>query len=413
MIKSVIIEIDQSSWSPSGVPAFPIGFHNGVATSTIEMLSTLLVIGQLTTPPLAAGASLSEFWAWVRYVSAIADTPDVRLTTPFADLDSHQKTILSDDFGMGMPISWLIGSLGLVAWCDGRYFMKRFSALMATAQPTPKKSGPTKAPDFILEDAGGFLHVVECKGTQSGPTAREKQLYEVKKDGTLAGGTIQKTMVTILPPLTGQRLACGLVLVRDKAPSQTTIKIVDPEPQDGVTVTEKDEDFARDPIVRATLAKALRSCGLLATARAVASPSGLDASSKPFPGQLRRRSETRRRNIVAAQESAARDELARVEGRYLFERVETTFVGREMRFDLPQTLFVGGKRYGAVEIRQGISLDLAREIQERGLVDAPIMEGAPWLRERVHGIKTSDEGDEATLRIGDAYLAELKLVKSR
>lgn len=42
--------------------------------------------------------SLSEFWAWVRYLHAVADDPDLRLTPTFFELEAHQKTILSDDF---------------------------------------------------------------------------------------------------------------------------------------------------------------------------------------------------------------------------------------------------------------------------------------------------------------------------
>lgn len=44
------------------------------------------------------------------------------MTRSYADLDAHQKTILSDDFGMGVPIVWLIKHLPLVEIVDGRYF---------------------------------------------------------------------------------------------------------------------------------------------------------------------------------------------------------------------------------------------------------------------------------------------------
>ncbi len=53
----------------------------------------LLMIGYLTTPAATTGVTLSEFWAWVRYLAAI--TPgdaEMKLTHSFAELDAHQKT---------------------------------------------------------------------------------------------------------------------------------------------------------------------------------------------------------------------------------------------------------------------------------------------------------------------------------
>lgn len=37
----------------------------------------LLMIGYLTTPVASTGVSLSEFWAWVRYLAALSSQLDM------------------------------------------------------------------------------------------------------------------------------------------------------------------------------------------------------------------------------------------------------------------------------------------------------------------------------------------------
>jgi len=63
-------------------------------------------------------------WAFVRYFFAVTNDNDLRLTPDFQSIDAHQKTILSDDFGMGFTMHWLAQRLNLIAACDGRYFIE-------------------------------------------------------------------------------------------------------------------------------------------------------------------------------------------------------------------------------------------------------------------------------------------------
>lgn len=97
------VTIAKGTWPTSASPTFPTSFHDGSRSADLDRCATLLLIGHLTSPTLSSGVSLSEFWAWVRSSYAVSGTADLRLTSEFADLDSHQKTILSDDFGMGVP----------------------------------------------------------------------------------------------------------------------------------------------------------------------------------------------------------------------------------------------------------------------------------------------------------------------
>ncbi|MCL0329239.1 hypothetical protein M2T10_26750, partial [Escherichia coli] len=72
------------------------------------------------------------------------------MTRSYADLDAHQKTILSDDFGMGVPMVWLMKNLPLVDIVDGRYFLQRYGASHGAYQHRTAKRGPNKTPDFVV-----------------------------------------------------------------------------------------------------------------------------------------------------------------------------------------------------------------------------------------------------------------------
>ncbi|HEX9158849.1 MAG TPA: hypothetical protein VF835_01375, partial [Rhizomicrobium sp.] len=144
MERSLLVSIDRSTWpAPPAFPRFPRAFFSH-RSLTLSVPAILLKIGFLTTPTSSTGVSLSEFWAWVRYLAAITGDDDLRLTSAFANLDAHQKTILSDDFGMGVPMLWLTDVLDLRQSCDGSYFLARFAAQAgATVQRTAKR-GPNK-----------------------------------------------------------------------------------------------------------------------------------------------------------------------------------------------------------------------------------------------------------------------------
>src|SRR5258708_20088947 len=114
MLRTIKVEVDQSTWPPQpGRPVFPNVFHTGVADLSVDILSMLLLIGHLTTPAAAEGISLSEFWAWVRYFFAIGPSAGLALTQQFAELNSHQKTILNDNFCIVLPNYWLTATLTL------------------------------------------------------------------------------------------------------------------------------------------------------------------------------------------------------------------------------------------------------------------------------------------------------------
>lgn len=409
MIRTLDIWTDDGSWPPTGAPAFPPTFTAGASSHSVPILPTLLLIGQLTTPPVARGLSLSEFWAWVRYLYAVSDDADLRISSDFASLDSHQKTILSDDFGMGVPIGYLIGRLGLIGWSDGRYFMDRISALVSGPLPVPRKRGPRKAPDFVFMDHAGALHVVECKGSQSGPDARDRQLSHVTSKGEPSGGVVQKRMVLLPAHLQGQRLACGLSLGVSGRARPSDLKIVDPEFKPEFDLTSADGQTIADPVVRAGLAKSLRSAGFGVAAAVVAAPSGLSVrarSSELFSGSRggARRRTVERRNAAARAELTSPDVTTFVVG-------DAKLVGREVTMVLPLPLTIDGAVYRRVVIRQGVTPDLIGTVLERGLVEG-VLASFSDAKEGLGNISLVDDGSRAALRIGGAFASEIILEKS-
>lgn len=203
MKRELTIEVDYKTWPPPpDLPLFPTSFHQGSQSVGIDIPSMLLLVGLLTTPSTTFGVSMSEYWAWVRYLHALTSDSDLRLTKAFATLDAHQKTILSDDFGMGLPMLWLIQKLQLRLPCDGRYFIERVSAAIGAVAAKTAKRGPSKAPDFVAQDAFGVWHVIECKGTQSGTRYRDRQMGYVGPPS--AGAVAQKQAISFPPAHLGQ-----------------------------------------------------------------------------------------------------------------------------------------------------------------------------------------------------------------
>src|SRR5438046_2966562 len=76
-------------------------------TATFRLIDLLLAIGEITTPPVPNFADISSTWAVLRYVWAFDVPPAgtvgrLRLSQTARELDRHQKTLLSDQMGVGM-----------------------------------------------------------------------------------------------------------------------------------------------------------------------------------------------------------------------------------------------------------------------------------------------------------------------
>jgi hypothetical protein len=133
----------------------------------IRAIDLLRKIGELSTPSWANMATLSASWATRRYFWAIAEPtgPGVpmRLNDEVAELDFHQKTLLSDEFGVGMA--------GLVVERLFRagQFIDVSVALRDPVLYQDIRAASSAQPDYLMwsAQAGSPYFVVECKGSQT------------------------------------------------------------------------------------------------------------------------------------------------------------------------------------------------------------------------------------------------------
>jgi hypothetical protein len=160
------VKVVSDSWIAPATPPSALLTAEESSPIEVEALAALLFVGIWTRPPVTYGFSLSDCWAWLRYFPAVATTPDLRLRDEWTTLDAHHKTVLSDDFGVGFTTWFLFQTLGFQRYADTFWVVN--SLLPNTFRLAPSaKRGPTKSPDYIVEDLSGEFSVLECKGGQS------------------------------------------------------------------------------------------------------------------------------------------------------------------------------------------------------------------------------------------------------
>ncbi|MBR7970630.1 hypothetical protein KDW52_30150 [Burkholderia cenocepacia] len=404
MNRNLSINIDGATWpGPTLLPAFPATFVNGVTPYDLNIPAMLLTIGFLTTPTSSTGVSLSEFWAWIRYTAAISNDANMSVTQSFAELDAHQKTILSDDFGMGVPILWLMDKLKLEEIVDGRYFMQKIAASVGATQTRTAKRGPNKTPDFVARDENGLWHVIECKGTQSGSDARRKQIGTLLPQ--LTGGIAQKRSIVFPATHTGQRLVCALSIGIEGG-TGSELKIVDPEPDEPFIVDRNQLVFARDAAKRGVMARALRMSGYEATAEAVASPLGRGPDSVRATSTI---AEQERVQMVKLRSERSRAELQ--DDRDHQAVFDDQYRGRQLTIELPRGIVVDNRTVKQVIVRQGVNREALEELEvEPTIEDAVDENNAAWTG-LLGRTTVKPDGPSAVLSIGNVFRSEIILVQ--
>lgn len=402
--RTIRISVDRSTWPlPPALPAYPSSFPTADTVFDFNIPGLLLLIGRLTTPSHAVGLSLSEYWAYIRYLHAISADGDLRLTRPFSELDSHQKTILSDDFGMAVPMYWLLDRLDLGPVCDGRYFVDWVAASIGASSVKTGKRGPNKSPDFVAQDITGTWHVVECKGTQGSQTYRQNQL---SNPGPPASGAIvQKQTITFPPSNAGQRLACGLIIGTEGSQEPSSLKIIDPVEDLRLTIDQERMFYAREAVFRESISKSLRMAGFVETSSIVSAPFGQRPASRPTSG----RQEDIRQEAVRQKKLRATRELNARSTRISFKVNEEEYRGREMIIDLPATVVVRDHEIRSAYVRQGVSASILEELVSTPLNDDPFMNLATSMDKVVGATKIQADGLQARLQMGQAFTSEIEL----
>lgn len=187
MKKSINISVDANSFPNKSIP---LEYQNLLNLKTIDVNSMLIHTALWTRPPLKTGFHLSDCWAWLRYISAFsAKSSDLRLRKEWLDIDPHQKTILSDEIGVGSTTFTLIDTLGFQGFVDSIYLLKTLK--LTHLIHNKSKRGLGKTPDYIGLDKHGKIVVLECKGTQNSV----KDLYKAIQRGITQKESLTKNTI--------------------------------------------------------------------------------------------------------------------------------------------------------------------------------------------------------------------------
>jgi hypothetical protein len=335
-------------------------------------------------------------------VHAISADADLRLTRAFHELDSHQKTILSDDFGMGLPIYWLLDKLDIATVVDGRYFVQRLASSAGASAVKAKKRGPGKSPDFVAKDTSGLWHVIECKGTQTSSAYRALQLGKAGSRPT--GAVAQKRTIKFPTGYTGQRLASGLFIGVEGGAHTSGLHVIDPPADEEASVPDGRMPFADDAIARAAGAKALRLAGFSATSSALSAPMGRSPDTRPGKGRY----EDARLQMVAAKRALAAEELGSRTSRPLFFVDGDGYRGRKVEIALPVPVLIGTRTASSAVIRYGVGTKFLDELRSNPVIEGPIQEVLPAFDQLQRGTKLESDERSARMRIGRSFVADIE-----
>ena len=271
--RTIRVELRSSTWSPK-TPHSGLIALNG--TQVLDILEVLLHVAISTAPPVAYGFELSQFWPWLRYLPALTEGPGLRLRPEWTDLDSHQKTVLSDDFGMGAS-TWLLSrALDLTAFAPTNYVVGRVGPPWLYLEKSGK-CGPSKSPDFIGLDGHGTLHAIESKGTQTFGNL----------DRQLTTGKPQKRNLVVGAPYTlGESVVAGIFIPQSNAKEDALCRIIDPPVVQEGGVTGSPRESVPLALARANVSSTLHLLGLPAEANAIAT--GEEATTRLTPAQMKR-----------------------------------------------------------------------------------------------------------------------------
>lgn len=364
---------------------------------TIE--ENLLFIGFLTTPPDIVGLSLAEYWAWVRYVNAVSDGNNFKLRANFGSIDAHQKTILSDDFGMGFTMCWLSRELSIDQFCDGLYFVNHVGPRVGVRVDRIAKNGAKKTPDFICRSTAlSRYHVIECKGTQSSPSALKEQMKR---------GHQQTSNVSFSYGQLGERIVAGFFIGTEGGSDDSFIRIEDPDDDAILEIQNKDEDISRDAMNRAMAAKSLRLSGFPQTSNLILYPDGGNLLASK--GGLLPFDDEKREAILKSWRSGSKSELGSG-SRDTYTVRSQPYEGREAILPFSAAVVLGDKEYRGIRVRQGMPKEATGEILQND-VSENFLEETSTILCRKGSIKFESEQNGGRLFLPNGFVSELELLQ--
>lgn len=391
MIKTLNVQVRHKTW-PNDTP--PVELLNLRGQQNIRVAEFLLMIGYCTVPAHAARHSINALWAWMRYFGALSPVADFRLSDDFAELDPHQKTILSDDFGMGMSLYLMASALGLQLLCDGKYFIDRLSTrVRCTVTASNAKNGSRKSPDFVGWDGTGRCHVIECKGTQSGSGYGNKQLKD---------GIPQKNAIRFADAIRGQSLVTGFEIARSFYQPLSRFVIRDPEPEVLPLDIEEDEvELAVETMARGKVARGLMLAGAPNLSRIVAAPFGDDPANLPDSLLFERGVER-----ASGLRSAGLDDLERL-------TVSDGFLGREATIEFPFRIETPSGTFRKAFVRSEVAEDVLRSWEEevRGEGEPEDRLDREQQNMAIGEMVTESDASGSELRDGKIYRSRIRFLE--
>jgi hypothetical protein len=272
----------------------------------------------------------------------------LQLRREWENIDAHQKTILSDDWGVGFTMHWLSTHLCYREFCDGRYFIDRLKGLgIAKVDKPPKKRGTYKCPDFVTRDNIGKYHLVECKGTQSSSAHLARQLQD---------GGPQKVNIIFSDEQNqvGQRLAAGIYVAGAKSKEPSLLAVADPPPRDRdkrssenpviVRIAHVEPERIADPLTRADMARHLQLGG------------APQLAAELFALPSRTVAQQRRRRIRFKQSLDSFRESAGV--------IEDVWLGRTVHVPLAETIHYNDKLWRSVRLTHAVNRDYLKALSD-------------------------------------------------
>ena len=199
----------------------------------IRAIDLLHKIGFVTTPGWVNMARLSASWATRRYFWAISEPvgqqPTLRLSDDARRMDFHQKTLLSDEFGIGMAGLLMENFFRAGSFADISLALDDPAAYQGIQQDGDAQ------PDFLMwgNEPDSPYYVVECKGTQ---TSKAMSHYQMRRG-------LEQVPSVVLGM--GPREVVTVVVATCLLNNSTEVLVLDPPPD-----RPDDERHAEEPSER-------------------------------------------------------------------------------------------------------------------------------------------------------------------
>ncbi|MHB8807401.1 MAG: hypothetical protein ACYC59_07455 [Anaerolineaceae bacterium] len=182
---------------------------------SINLAKLFFSLGKITTPQNVFLNRINSLWPFFKYSWVFergSTTSNLIFSEIADDMDFHQKSLMSDELGVGMAVLITEQFFGGLNPIDVDFAIRYMSYGRIDRQYNT-------SPDYLFKTTDGDLIIVECKGTQSGKNYAFKQL----KRGT------EQVSSLVLP--SGEN-ALSLVISTCFERNATDVRIIDPPIKD-------------------------------------------------------------------------------------------------------------------------------------------------------------------------------------